>query len=403
MKKIFKIFTLAILLLMAEFNFANAQWEEIFNQKKGSIRCLTTDSNRNIFAGTIEGGIFLSTDYGTNWTVRNEGINNLHIRTIVINGSKIYAGSFGGGIFYSTNYGLNWLDINNGLSIFQKKITSIAISDTNIYVGTFRDGVLLSTNNGSSWNEKKEGMLLFDIYTLKTIGKDIFACTSDGVFLSTNNGSFWAHTSKGLNTGRIFSIAKNDSNIFVGSIGSGIFVSTNYGSSWTSINDSLNSKEVVAIVVKGSHIFAGTENGVFYSSNNGKLWSKFNNGLTDLNVWSMAIDSIYVYTGTKNGSIFRAKLSDIITSVDDKRFGELAKINIFPNPSNDYLFIEIKDSDVNLPEIQFFDIMGNRIELVKEMLSNETIKINIENLPIGIYNVSIKSGMKIENRIFVKN
>ena len=62
-------------------------------------------SGTNLFAGTM-GGVFLSTNNGTNWSAANNGLpNNFFRGAFVSNGKNIFAGLPGNGVFISTNSG----------------------------------------------------------------------------------------------------------------------------------------------------------------------------------------------------------------------------------------------------------------------------------------------------------
>ena len=95
----------------------------------------------NLYAGTIYGGIFRSTDNGTNWTSVNEGLTNTYVNSIVVSGSNLFAGT-DGGVFLSTNKGLNWSVVNNGFTSLY--IDLLAASGTNIFAGTYGNGIFLS-------------------------------------------------------------------------------------------------------------------------------------------------------------------------------------------------------------------------------------------------------------------
>lgn len=70
-----------------------------------------------LWSGTI-GGVWLSTDDGTSWTSRSEGLSPDPYNTSIIrvNGTLMTAVKFGGSaIFRSTNDGVYWEDISDGL------------------------------------------------------------------------------------------------------------------------------------------------------------------------------------------------------------------------------------------------------------------------------------------------
>ncbi len=154
-----------------------SQWKEANDGLYGGIiYALAIDLATNyIYAAPfINGGIFLSTDNGSNWTAIDNGLSNPDVRAIAISGSNIYAGTTGGGVFLSTNNGSNWTAVNNGLSE-RDYVRSLAISGSNIFAGTYGGGVFLSTNNGSSWIEVNNGLTEKNVYSL-AISEEQFVC-----------------------------------------------------------------------------------------------------------------------------------------------------------------------------------------------------------------------------------
>ena len=64
-----------IFIAMVSFTTLNAQWEPSNGPLGGMINALTFIGN-NIFAGTGGSGIFMSTDYGNNWIVKDKGLKD---------------------------------------------------------------------------------------------------------------------------------------------------------------------------------------------------------------------------------------------------------------------------------------------------------------------------------------
>jgi photosystem II stability/assembly factor-like uncharacterized protein len=64
----------------------------------GTIQALAVDSNlpRPIYAGTEVGGVFKSTDNGSNWSAVNNGLTNFNVQAVAINpdfNSTVYVGT----------------------------------------------------------------------------------------------------------------------------------------------------------------------------------------------------------------------------------------------------------------------------------------------------------------------
>lgn len=219
MKKIV-IITL-IQLLPFGICISHAQWVQTNGPYGGNIWALAINGE-NIFAGTYEDGIFLSTDEGSNWTEVNNGLDGKEVRSLAISGETIFAGTRSG-LFISTNNGANWTNVIMGST--NPDIRSFAISGNNIFAGTWDDGVFLSTDNGTSWNAVNNGLpMLSADKSLAIIGDTVFVGILDwngGVYLSTDNGSNWNAINAGLTIDNetnayALSLGFSENNIFAG-------------------------------------------------------------------------------------------------------------------------------------------------------------------------------------------
>jgi len=105
------------------------------------------------------------------------------IRSLIIKENDIFAGTIDGGVFLSSNNGANWTNVSDGLPIVD--IFSIAISGTNIFVATYGLGVwvrpLSELNNTGikQINDDANKMIFYpnparDIVTLKNDKAGIF-------------------------------------------------------------------------------------------------------------------------------------------------------------------------------------------------------------------------------------
>jgi photosystem II stability/assembly factor-like uncharacterized protein len=268
-----------------------------------NITCLET-SGANIFAGTKEGGVFLSTDNGVSWTARNNGLTKAYVTSLAISGLKEYAGTAGGGVFLSIDKGTRWTALNNGMTNYADDIIySLAMYGQNIFAGTGR-GIYLSTDNGLNWTVRNNGLNKTKVFAIAINGPNIFAGTGRGVFLSTDNGSNWTAVNYGLKNLNVNSLSISWGNIYAGTDG-GIFLSTDNGAAWISKNNGLINLNVHSITINGQNIFAGTEGGVYLSTNNGRRWEALNEGLTDSHINTLAISRTNIFAGTFNSGVWK--------------------------------------------------------------------------------------------------
>ncbi|MDD5675383.1 MAG: hypothetical protein PHC61_14530 [Chitinivibrionales bacterium] len=267
------------------------------------IQSLAVSSN-NIFAGTLDGGVFLSTNNGTNWTAVNTGLTSNNVRSLAVNGNNLFAGTTGG-VYLSTNNGTSWSAVNSGLT--NLSVNTMAISGSNLFAGT-NGGVYLFTSNGSSWSAVNSGLTNLYVNTIAISGSNIFAGTNGGVYLSTNNGTSWSSYYGGLgSTTKVYSLAISGSNIFAGTYANGIYRSSINGNSWSQIDSGLTKAlslmTVPALAISGSNIFAGVNNyGICLSTNNGTSWSMINTGVGNggIGVPALAISGSNIFAGTND-------------------------------------------------------------------------------------------------------
>jgi photosystem II stability/assembly factor-like uncharacterized protein len=299
---------------------SQAQWVQTNGPYYGgTISCFAVKGT-NIFAGTNDDGVFLSTDNGKCWTEANIGLTNHSVTSLAVIDSCIFAATKWGGIFLSTNNGTNW--VNSGLVDIW--VQDIAVSDTNLIAGTL-DGIYLSTDKGKSWKKKCIG----NFGSLAISGSNVFAVKGDeGIFLSTDNGESWFPAP--IPFSGFSQMVESDKYLFAGT-GKGVFRSTDNGTNWTEVNIELMNKSINALAVSptsdgfGTNLFAGTSEGVFLchlghkSTDNGKSWNEtswteVNIGLGNHDVHALAVSSAADGSGT---NLFAGTTSGIFLSTNN--------------------------------------------------------------------------------------
>jgi hypothetical protein len=167
----------------------------------------------DIFLGVWDHGIYLSTDIGTTWHQKDNGLANYTVLSFAFMGSTVFAGTEGG-VFKSTDNGYSWTAVNSGLpnTTFSGilNVTILAASGNNLFAEV-NDSVYLSTNNGSSWNVLTN---ISSVNSLTAINNNLFAGTDSGVYLSTDNGISWITANVGLTNTKVVSLAIMGMNIF---------------------------------------------------------------------------------------------------------------------------------------------------------------------------------------------
>ena len=76
---------------------------------------------------------------------------------------------------------------------------------------------------------------------------------------------------------------------------------------------------------------------------------------------------------------------DIILQTNSA-FGLLAeKLNVFPNPTSDYVFINHESISSTLRSISIVDVQGRTQEVIHSVLDPDTLKLNMQSLAPGVY------------------
>src|SRR5271169_5139892 len=117
MKNLYKTFAILIVAGLLSPAISFAQWVQTNGPYGGVVSVFATSTfgrEKNLFAGTWGGGVFLSTNNGTSWTAVNSGLTNFSIMSLAVSGTNLFAGTQNG-LFLSTDNGNSWNAVDSGL------------------------------------------------------------------------------------------------------------------------------------------------------------------------------------------------------------------------------------------------------------------------------------------------
>lgn len=203
----------------------NAQWAQT-GPCGGSVAGFAISGN-TLYAAAC-GGVYVSTDFGIDWTHSNWGLREGDIRAVAATSSKLFAGTWGDGVYYRDINGLIWQQT----SLTDEDIYCLAVVGTNIFAGTYEDGVFRSTDNGATWTPVNNGLGNDQVESFAVTSTTLFAGTNDSVYVTTDNGNDWTAASSGLPDGDVLSLAFNGSNLYAGLWDSAPYTSPNNGDGW---------------------------------------------------------------------------------------------------------------------------------------------------------------------------
>jgi photosystem II stability/assembly factor-like uncharacterized protein len=219
----------------------------------------------DLYAGTDGAGVFLSTNEGVSWAAGSNGLTNSTVHTILAHGTNLFAGT-DGGLFLSTDNGTNWTA--TGLANYA--VHTLLVDGSSLFAGT-GGGVFLSTNDGRSWMAM--GLANYAVYTLLVNGSSLFAGSGGGVFLSTDNGTSWKAANTGLTRtwSSAFAIDACDSSSAVICVAPPqTFQTSDGGSTWREMAVGAPAEGLVhSSMVDHTHIWVCTDHGRIYRTTDG--------------------------------------------------------------------------------------------------------------------------------------
>ncbi len=255
--------------------------------------------------GAGNGGIYMSTNAGGNWSSVNPGTlssetlhPDFHAIAFAAGGSKLYVGN-DGGMWSTTQVGtttLAWNNLNATLAITQfYPGLSISIGSANLALdGTQDNGTLLFLGS-LSWQVVTCGDGAWTAIDPTNSNTMWSGCTPQNAYVlrSTNGGTTWNSASSGISTGDPVAFIpplvmdlNNPNTLYFGT--NRVWQTTNGASPfWTAISNDLTNGSpfgdyITAIAVSpvsSTNLFVGTSNNlVWYTTNTGTNWTQITSG-----------------------------------------------------------------------------------------------------------------------------
>ncbi len=324
----------------------------------GRVTCLAVDpTNSNIvYAGAADGGLWKTTDGGTNWTPLTDNFPRLSSGAVAVdpnNANVVYYGTGelnfnidgypGTGFFKSTDAGNSWTQMTvpqYGGLYYTSKIVVAPRNSSIVYAAGYYD-LYKSTDAGGTWTELDLAHgAVDDIVVDPNNANIIYASYGDsfhgdsthyGVHKSTDGGATWSWLQSGLPpasqiTRASLAIAPSNDQVLYTSINgtnpndassdtNRVYKSTDGGSSWTLL-PSVAPKEDFGgnqgwynnvIAVDPTHpdtVYAG---GIDFwrSADGGQTWTNLTNGYGTYNGKNIHVDQHAIaFANGSNGAIF---------------------------------------------------------------------------------------------------
>ncbi|MCE1189285.1 MAG: T9SS type A sorting domain-containing protein [Ignavibacteria bacterium] len=279
----------------------------------------------------------------------------------------IYACSVSGGVYVTNDFFNSWKQLNDGNDYLQKYKVVFTDSLHGWMAGGRIDNVgfiRYSGDGGINWITKLiASEPLYDLWfqnpdTMFTVGGD--PEYGGWIYVSIDKGESWQLQNTNFTSGALNSISFMGKFGWVTGIG-GILMSENYGTSW---------KQVVKVPKAYTHSLCSNRKTFWFCGSKGGLLR---------------------YTDTTSGSS---------TVHEEKMSKKQILMNAYPNPFNGNITIEVQTPNENLAELKIYNILGEQVLSVskKELFAGRnTLQLNFEFLPTGIYIVNLKLAGNVLN------
>lgn len=333
------------------------KWEKLGTTGMTNQNIWALAGSGNNFFAAGNGGVYLSTDGGATWTVRNTGMTYSVIQALAIDGGKMYAGTQQGTnatneVWVSEDNALNWRKLGNGIAadfpsnfanrVFEMAVVggkvfaagtsgvlvfdgtkwspafrgpnivsfySLAASGNTLFAGSWYHGIARSTDGGANWELVNNGLNSRHTGAVYKANGVLYVGTVYGVMISRDEGQTWAQSSAPL--AECYSLASFDGKIFGGFAG-GLAYTADQGQTWTVVpaSSGIGAGFVFRLLSIGNVLYAGINNattgGVFRTTDGGQTWTAVNNGLTSRNVFDLAATSTALFAATTTAGVFRS-------------------------------------------------------------------------------------------------
>lgn len=167
-------------------------WKNLFKGLPGALifsLAINPFHPKTLFAGTVGGGAFKSTNGGQSWTPIDIDSSVWGLLVDPDDGNIVYAGSNGNGVYKSTDGGDTFARVG---SPEVGVVYSIVKSGHKLYAGTAGRGVSLSEDGGVSWTNtgvsQSQGLML----SIDTTGAVYVGTNVDGAFVLPAGGQDWS-------------------------------------------------------------------------------------------------------------------------------------------------------------------------------------------------------------------
>lgn len=80
-----------------------------------------------------------------------------------------------------------------------------------------------------------------------------------------------------------------------------------------------------------------------------------------------------------------------LNQFDGNILEEVNKVQVYPNPTTDYLRVRIQNTSFDDAELTVYNIIGNEVKVEVNKVASNDFKITVKDLPPGYYLLAVKA------------
>lgn len=305
----------------------------------------------------------------------------------------LYLGSLDDGIFRSTNNGVMWEMFNNGLPSSARGIVKFVGKGDSLFVGTDFSGIYVNDLKGVTWQAYNSGLFVFGTSSLASVGNNLLAGIGMFSFKRATDENEWQSMFLDSNQSQrqIYDFLNLGNYIFAGT-DNGVYRGNVNADNWVRKDISaFPGRDIAKLTDYDNRLIAGivlqNEHWIFTSEDYGESWNiqahefawMYDLTTFDNNIWAARSDGLWYY--------------DISgwTDVKNPEEGLVTGFELYqnyPNPFNPSTKIQYSVHKSAKTQVKIFDVLGNEIATIVDEYKqpgNYEIEFNAINLPSGVY------------------
>lgn len=405
--------TLAFLVFTITGQLRGQDWNTIITFLPGqTLQDVLVTNDSTIYAvSSLNNGqgtglnIKKSTDNGNTWTQQQTNIPNENFRNIATSdGETVFV--IGNNSSFITNNGTDtWSNVN--IDIPSQPLRCIFfVNDTLGWLGADGGTIYKTIDGGQSWFDLEPEILGDNVGTVSEIyflsENKGFIAGSSYLKLTEDGGQTWNdvpgfNPNNGVFNLREIQFLDEDTGFLCGDLGL-VARSQNGGATWTILETpTTESIQDIKFLNKQEGYACGFGAVIISTNDGGNTWTEMT---ADQNEPFRAIDFSPTrgFITTQNGDIMVLELTTSTSSAIEELF---ANVSLYPNPTQDRLYITGLDRSISIFGWRITHFNGQTIRTSESEIW-PSAPIDLSRIPPGTYIFSLETSKGWTNKLFVK-